>query len=208
MQHVLLHKQRKMLYTMLDEILANNARFLQEHTLSPIGHAPRKHTALITCMDCRLVTMFEEALGLQRGDVLELRTAGATIPEADRPQAANDLIRSLAAGIYLLGVRKVLVIGHTECGLGHVNQTALIASMQALGVDPQKLIQAEGLGDTNGLMRWLGAFQDVHVNVKEVVETIRTSPFLPRIPVHGLVIDINSGELTLVDRDVREASLA
>jgi carbonic anhydrase len=208
MQHVLLHKQRKMLYTMLDEILANNARFLQEHTLSPIGHAPRKHTALITCMDCRLVTMFEEALGLQRGDVLELRTAGATIPEADRPQAANDLIRSLAAGIYLLGVRKVLVIGHTECGLGHVNPTALIASMQALGVDPQKLIQAEGLGDTNGLMRWLGAFQDVHVNVKEVVETIRTSPFLPRIPVHGLVIDINSGELTLVDRDVREASLA
>ena len=193
---------------MLDEILANNARFLQEHTLSPIGHAPRKHTALITCMDCRLVTMFEEALGLQRGDVLELRTAGATIPEADRPQAANDLIRSLAAGIYLLGVRKVLVIGHTECGLGHVNPIALTASMQALGVDPQNLIQQEGLGDINGLMRWLGAFQDVHVNVKEVVDAIRTSPFLPRIPVHGLVIDINSGKLTLVDRDAREASLA
>ncbi len=79
--------------------------------------------------------------------------------------------------------------------------------MQALGVDPQKLIQEEGLGDTNGLMRWLGAFQDVHVNVKEVVDTIRNSPYLPRIPVHGLVIDINSGKLTLVDRDVREASL-
>jgi carbonic anhydrase len=204
MQHVLPHKERKMLYTMLDEILANNARFLQEHTLSPIGHAPRKHTALITCMDCRLVTMFEEALGLQRGDVLELRTAGATIPEADRPQAANDLIRSLAGGVYLLGVRKVLVIGHTECGLGHVNPIALTASMQALGVDPQKLIQQEGLGDINGLMRWLGAFQDVHVNVKEVVDAIRTSPFLPRIPVHGLVIDINSGKLTLVDRDTRE----
>jgi carbonic anhydrase len=192
---------------MLDEILANNARFLQEHTLPTIGHAPRKHTALVTCMDCRLVTMFEEALGLQRGDVLELRTAGATIPVADRPAASNDLIRSLAGGIYLLGVRRVLVIGHTECGLGHVNATALTASMQALGVDPQKLIQEEELGDTNGLMRWLGAFQDVHVNVKEVVAAIRTSPYLPRIPVHGLVIDINSGKLTLVDRDTREASL-
>ena len=192
---------------MLDEILVNNTRFLQEQKLAPIGHAPRKHTALITCMDCRLVTMFEEALGLQRGDVLELRTAGATIPEADRPQAANDLIRSLAAGIYLLGVRKVLVIGHTECGLGHVNPTALTASMQALGVDPQRLIQQKGLGDTNGLMRWLGAFQDVHVNVKEVVDAIRNSSYLPRIPVHGLVIDINSGKLTLVDRDAREASV-
>ena len=46
------------------------------------------------------------------------------------------------------------------------------------------------------------------MNVKEVVDAIRTSPFLPRIPVHGLVIDINSGKLTLVDRDVREASMA
>lgn len=192
---------------MLDEILANNARFLQEHTLPTVGHAPRKHTALVTCMDCRLVTMFEAALGLQRGDVLELRTAGATIPEADRSQASNDLIRSLAGGIYLLGVRRVLVIGHTECGLGHVNSTALTASMQALGVDPQKLIQEQGLGDTNGLMRWLGAFQDVHVNVKEVVDAIRNSPYLPRIPVHGLVIDINTGKLSVVERDTREASL-
>ncbi len=85
---------------MPDEILANNERFLREHRLSPIGHAPRKHTAVVTCMDCRLVNMFEEALGLQRGDLLELRTAGATIPEPDRPHAANDLIRSLAVSIY------------------------------------------------------------------------------------------------------------
>ena len=193
---------------MLDEILANNARFLQEHTLSPIGHAPRKHTALITCMDCRLVTMFEEALGLQRGDVLELRQRAQLFLKGSAAGCVDDLIRSLAGGIYLPGVRKVLVIGHTECGLGHVNATALTASMQALGVDPQKLIQQEGLGDINGLMRWLGAFQDVHVNVKEVVDAIRTSPFLPHIPVHGLVIDINSGKLTVVDRDAREASMA
>jgi carbonic anhydrase len=156
-------------------------------------------------MDCRLVNMFEPALGLERGDVLELRTAGATISTPDRPQAANDLIRSLAGGVYLLGVRRVLVIGHTECGLAHVNPTALTASMQALGVDPQELIQKEGLGDLNGLVRWTGAFNDVHVNVQEVVNVIRNSPYLPRIPVHGLVIDINTGKLTLVDRDSRSS---
>jgi len=157
-------------------------------------------------MDCRLVNMFEEALGLQRGDVLELRTAGATIPEPDRPHAANDLIRSLAGGVYLLGVRKIMVIGHTGCGLAHANPTALTASMQALGVDPQKLIQEEGLGDINGLMRWLGAFHDVHINVKEVVNAIRNSPYLPKIPVHGFVIDIETGKLTLVERDPRGAT--
>lgn len=186
---------------MPDELLAKNEHFLQHHTLPPIGHLPRKRTAVVTCMDCRLVRMFEDALELERGDVLELRTAGATISEPERSTGASDLIRSLAGGIYLLGVRKVMVIGHTECGLAHVNPTALTASMQALGVDPYKLIEQEGLGDINGLIRWLGAFNDVHINVKEVANTIRTSPYLPRLPVHGFVIDINTGKLTLVDKD-------
>ncbi|HZR42575.1 MAG TPA: carbonic anhydrase [Ktedonobacteraceae bacterium] len=191
---------------MLDEILANNERFLGQGSLPMIGHAPRKHTAVVTCMDCRLVNMFENALGLQRGDVLELRTAGATISQPERPQASNDLIRSLAGGIYLLGVREVLVIGHTECGLSRVNPTVVTASMQALGVDPQRLIEQEGLDGMNGLVRWLGAFSDVHINVQEVVNVIRNSSFLPRIPVHGLVIDINTGKLTVVERDARGAA--
>ena len=190
---------------MLDEILANNERFLGQGSLPMIGHAPRKHTAVVTCMDCRLVNMFENALGLQRGDVLELRTAGATISQPERPQASNDLIRSLAGGIYLLGVREILVIGHTECGLSRVNPTVVTASMQALGVDPQRLIEQEGLDGMNGLVRWLGAFSDVHINVQEVVNVIRNSPFLPRIPVHGLVIDINTGKLTVVEKDARGA---
>jgi carbonic anhydrase len=147
-----------------------------------------------------LVQAFEQALGLERGDVVELRTAGATISENEREGAANDLIRSLAGGIYLLGVREVAVIGHTQCGLAHADVTALTASMQALGVDPQKLIEQEELGDVKGLLSWLGAFNDVHVNVREVVDVIRKSPYLPKIPVHGLVIDIITGKLELVDR--------
>src|SRR6266849_6477052 len=123
----------------IDDILAHNQQFVQQKTLPIIGHAPRKHMAVVACMDCRLVTMFEQALGLERGDVLELRTAGATISRPEREGAASDLIRSLAGGIYLLGVR-------------------------------------------------------------EVVNVIRNSPFLPKIPVHGLVIDIETGKLEMVDR--------
>jgi carbonic anhydrase len=184
----------------IDEILDHNERFVQRNTLSSIGHAPRRRMAVVTCMDCRLVQMFEQALGLERGDVLELRTAGATISKPERADGANDLIRSLAGGIYLLGVREVAVIGHTQCGLAHANPTALTASMQALGVDPQTLIEKEKLGNVRGLMNWLGAFDDVHINVKEVVNVIRNSPYLPKIPAHGLVIDINTGELEMVDR--------
>jgi carbonic anhydrase len=184
----------------IDEILVHNQRFCETQQLPLIGHTPRKHMAVVTCMDCRLVKMFEQALGLERGDVLELRTAGATISTPERAGAANDLIRSLAGGIYLLGVREVVVIGHTQCGLAHVNPAVVIASMQALGVDPQRLIEQEGLGDMTGLMQWFGGFNDVHINVREVVEVIRNSPYLPKIPVHGLVIDINSGKLEMVER--------
>lgn len=184
----------------IDEILAHNERFVQQNTLPIIGHAPRKRMAVITCMDCRLVQMFEQALGLARGDVLELRTAGATISVPERQGGANDLIRSLAGGIYLLGVREVAVIGHTQCGLAHADTAVLTASMQALGVNPQALIEKEELGDVNGLKSWLGAFDDVHINVQEVVNVIRSSTFLPKIPVHGLVIDIETGKLELVDK--------
>jgi carbonic anhydrase len=184
----------------IDEILAHNEQFVRQQTLPIIGHAPRKHMAVVTCMDCRLVQMFERALGLERGDVLELRTAGATISKPEREGGASDLIRSLAGGIYLLGVREVAVIGHTQCGLAHANPTAMTASMQALGVDPQQLIEHEHLGDVEGLVNWLGAFNDVHVNVREVVNVIRSSPYLPKIPVHGLVIDIETGKLEMVER--------
>lgn len=194
---------------MLEEILAENERFLQNRTLAHIGHAPRKHTAIVTCMDCRLVGMFEDALGLNRGDIVELRTAGATISPPDRPEAANDLIRSLAGSIYLLGVRRVIVVGHTECGLAHVNPIVLTAAMQALGVDPQQLIEQQHLGGLDDLVDWVGAFHDVHLNVQEVVQVIKNSPFLPKPPhlvVHGLVIDINTGKLTVVERDPQDVS--
>lgn len=184
----------------IDEILAYNEQFLRQQPLPIIGHAPRKHMAVVTCMDCRLVKMFEQALGLERGDVLELRTAGATISEPERAGGASDLIRSLAGGIYLLGVREVAVIGHTNCGLSHIDPTVLTASMQALGVDPNRLIQQEGLGDMQGLARWFGGFSDVHINVREVVNVIRKSPYLPKIPVHGLVINVETGRLEMVER--------
>src|SRR5690349_6104577 len=153
---------------MLQDLLAHNERFLQQTALPHVGHAPRKHTAVVTCMDCRLVNMFEPALGLERGDVLELRTAGATISSPERTSASNDLIRSLAGGIYLLGVRQVFVVGHTECGLSKVDPTTLTSTMQALGVDPQQLIQQYDLKGVDGLVDWMGAFKDVHLNVQEV----------------------------------------
>ncbi|MEO7019966.1 MAG: hypothetical protein ABI234_07430 [Ktedonobacteraceae bacterium] len=39
----------------------------------------------------------------------------------------------------------------------------------------------------------------MHLNVSETVQVIRNSPYLPKLPIHELVIDINTGELVVVD---------
>ncbi len=178
----------------IDEILSANEAFLSKHQPGQLSHLPRKRLAVVTCMDTRLTHLFEEALGLQRGDVLQLRTAGATIPEGQ--EVDGDLIRSLAGAIYLLGVREVAVIGHTDCGLSRGDLARVTAAMQALGVDPEMLPEKG-----EGLLRWLGTFHDVRQNVVRTAQAIRTSPYLPRnIPVHALVIDVHTGKLEMIER--------
>ncbi|HEY7349162.1 MAG TPA: carbonic anhydrase [Ktedonobacterales bacterium] len=178
----------------IDEILAANETFGSKHQPAQLSHLPRRRMAVVTCMDTRLTHLFEEALGLHRGEVLQLRTAGATIPEGQ--EINGDLIRSLAGAIYLLGVREVAVIGHTECGLSHGDLGHVTASMQALGVDPAAFPEQ---GDD--LLRWLGTFHDVRANTARTARAIRTSPYLPRgIPVHALVIDVHSGKLEMIER--------
>ena len=178
----------------IDEILEANAHFTEHHHPAQISHLPRRRMAVVTCMDTRLTHLLEEAISVHRGEIIQLRTAGATINARD--EVSGDLIRSLAGAIYLLGVREVAVVGHTECGLSHGNLAALTASMQALGVDPDSLPEK---GEE--LLGWLGVFQDVRENVVRVARAIRTSPYLPKtIPVHALVIHIHSGKLELIER--------
>ncbi|HEX9056259.1 MAG TPA: carbonic anhydrase [Ktedonobacterales bacterium] len=182
----------------LDEVLAANQQFLSRPRPPQAGHLPRRRAAVITCMDTRLVGLLEPALGLDRGDVVELRVGGATFPEDEALE--SDIIRSLVGAIHLLGVREALVIGHLRCGLSHVDGQTVVASMQALGVDPAAHASYQQ-GGADGLARWMGSFSDVHQNVARVAEQIRAHPYIPRsVPVHALVIDPDTGAVELVAR--------
>lgn len=183
--------------SVLDEVLAANHQFLTRPRPAQASHLPRRRAAIITCMDTRLVGLLEPALGLERGDVVELRVAGASLPEGEALE--SDVIRSLVGAIHLLGVREVLVVGHLRCGMSHVDGDAVVASMQALGVDPAGHA-AFRAGGADRLARWMGSFDDIHANVTRVAATIRDHPYIPRsVPVHALVIDPDTGALELVD---------
>jgi carbonic anhydrase len=68
---------------------------------------PNKRLAILTCMDARIDPL--ELLGIEVGDAHVLRNAGAIVTE--------DVLRSLQASREI-GTADVVVIGHTDCGLG------------------------------------------------------------------------------------------
>ena len=77
--------------TLLDEVLQANQAYL-EHTqeVNTWSKYPQKHLAIVSCMDTRLVELLEPALGIRRGEVKMIKTAGNTITSK-----FDDVIRSL-----------------------------------------------------------------------------------------------------------------
>ena len=68
---------------------------------------PAEKLAILACMDARIDPL--GLLQLQLGDAHVLRNAGAIV--------TDDVLRSLEASRQL-GSQGVVVIGHTDCGLG------------------------------------------------------------------------------------------
>lgn len=64
----------------------------------------------MTCMDTRLVELLPAALGLKNGDVKIIKNAGAVISNP-----FGSAVRSLLIAIFELGVKEIMVIGHTDC---------------------------------------------------------------------------------------------
>ena len=172
---------------MLDEILANNKKFVEEFEGEKLSHHPQKKLAILTCMDCRLSGFLEPALGIERGDAKIIRNAGNTI-------VGEDAVRSIAAAIFSLGAEEVLVVGHTECGMAGSDPEALKQKMIDGGIDEAEIEKID-------LKSWSGVFDDETENVISTVETIRNHPLIPDVPIHGLMIDIVSGELEVVVDD-------
>ncbi len=173
---------------LLEDILAHNARFVEERK-RPITKLPAKKVALFTCMDTRLVEFLEPALGLGRGDAKVIKNAGNTLIDP-----AGGVMRSLVVAIYALGCEEIFVVGHRDCGMSQIDDDDLERRMLDRGV-PRAAVDAL----QPSLRDWLGAFHDPIGNVRRVCAEIRQSPLIPAdVPVHGLMFDPHGGQLELV----------
>jgi carbonic anhydrase len=68
---------------------------------------PNKKLAIVTCMDARVDPLSD--LGCDLGDAHVIRNAGAIV--------TDDVLRSLETS-RKTGTEDVMVVGHTDCGLG------------------------------------------------------------------------------------------
>ena len=104
-------------------------------------------------------------------------------------------MRSLLVGIVELGVEEVMVIGHTDCGVAHINAETMIQHLIQRGVSQDHIDMMRYCGID--FEAWLRGFDTVECSVAETVDLLRNHPLMPAdVTIRGYVIDTETGELT------------
>jgi carbonic anhydrase len=137
----------------------------------------------LTCIDVRLNHLFPGALGIHEEDFIWLRNAGNIIFDS-----MSSMTRTLALACAVKGGREIAVIGHTDCRVRATPVGDLIERFRELGIERSKL--------PDNLVEFFGLFASERQNVINAAGHIRQSPLIsPKVPVHGLLIDIQTGRL-------------
>jgi carbonic anhydrase len=164
--------------TELNKILSSNEEFSKDFKHGNLPIPPSRKLAILACMDARLTV--EDFLGLYTGDAHIIRNAGGI--------ATDDAIRSFIISHELLGTQEFLVVNHTDCGMLTFTDENL-----------RKRLLEKYDADAAGLK--LYSFPDLEANVKNQIDKIKSTPFLPKdIPVYGFVYDVRTGKIKEVER--------
>ncbi|TNJ62609.1 carbonic anhydrase [Paenibacillus hemerocallicola] len=159
---------------------------------------PDKKIAILTCMDTRLSELLPKALGFKNGDAKFIKNAGAILT-----QPFGSAMRSILVAVYELGAREVLVIGHLGCGMTEIDVKGMVNKFAEHGIDPLAIETLENAGIR--MEKFLRGFDRAEDGVMHSVKMIRRHPLFPKaIPVHGFVMNPETGEIEVIVEDYRE----
>lgn len=159
------------------DVLSANEAYARSYSASELTGWAARGLAVITCMDSRVDPL--SILGMAPGDVKILRNAGARVTE--------DVLRTLVLATYLLGVRRVLVMPHTDCKMASGEESDV------------HLLIAERFGVDTRSVEIRTVTDQVSALVTDVVR-VRAFPLLPaELVVGGAVFDVATGILTPMD---------
>lgn len=159
------------------DVLEGNAAHASAYGGSSLtGHAARG-LAVVTCIDSRIDPL--AAVGMGAGDVKILRNAGARV--------TDDVQRTLLLGAYLLGVRRILIMPHTDC--------RMVGSTEG---DIHALIREQTGTDTRSIE--FRTADDLDEALARDVVRLRANPLLPAgTRVGGAVYDVHTGALRPIE---------
>jgi carbonic anhydrase len=88
-----------------EDVLGANTEYAERFDDRGLAGRAARGLAVVTCMDSRISPL--RLLGLGEGDAKILRNAGARV--------TDDVLRTLALAVHLLGVERVMLLAHTDC---------------------------------------------------------------------------------------------
>jgi carbonic anhydrase len=140
-----------------------------------LTNKPAPKVAILTCMDPRLNQLLQW-LDIKPADADLIRNVGTA--------ATEDVVRSLMFSIHVLGVREVMVVGHTGCGMELFSEENfekhLHAQTGVWAVAPDKF----------------HCYTDVNGQTQKQVLKLRSHPWIPsNVVIRGFVFDLATGEL-------------
>jgi carbonic anhydrase len=158
-----------------NDILTANAAFSKGYHELANGRA-RRGLAIVTCIDTRIDPL--EAFGLIPGDAKMVRNAGARV--------TDDVLRTLVLAAHVLGVNRVALIQHTDCGGTKVNQQQM-----------EKIV-GDLTGEDASSMNFLTVTDQI-ATLHEDAKKIRECPLMPPgTEVGEFMFDVHSGKLSPV----------
>lgn len=151
--------------------------------LRPAEYGDALPVAALTCIDARLNPLLPAVLGIPEEYFIWLRNAGNIITGP-----TSSTMRSLSLACAVKGAEEICIIGHTDCQVCKTSTMQLLERLKELGVQRQLL--------PDNVNEFFGMFSSERQNVIKACEITRASPLIgPKIPVHGLLLDIQTGRL-------------
>src|SRR5580692_1418874 len=140
-----------------------------------LTNKPAPKVAILTCMDPRLNQLLER-LDIKPADADLIRNVGTVV--------TDDVVRSLMFSIHVLGVKEIMIVGHTGCGSEMFTDESFEKHLHertgVLAVSPAKF----------------HFYTDVNEATRKQMLKLRSHPWVPsEIVIRGFVLNLATGEL-------------
>lgn len=160
--------------SLIEHAIAANRKNAAYHDPS-LANKPAPKVAILTCMDPRLNELLQW-LDINPADADVIRNVGTA--------ATEDVVRSLMFSIHVLGVREIMIIGHTGCGMEMFTEEQfenhLHTQCGVWAVAPDKF----------------HFYSDVNQATQKQVLKLRSHPWVPsEMVIRGFVVDLSTGKL-------------